>query len=114
MVQNYSTFILDFMTIDFEQDSNVLLEMLSYYKKICGFNKEDDIFDLAKPVSNAGWSFSKLFLAGVFIERLYQANADDINHSRGKKFEEKFVSWLSTKLNNSKCKAQIKIAIEMR
>jgi hypothetical protein len=54
MVQYYSTFILDFMTIDFELDSNILLEMLSYYKKICGFNKEDDIFDLAKPVSNAG------------------------------------------------------------
>jgi hypothetical protein len=114
MVRYYSTFILDFMTIYFELDSNILLEMLSYYKKICRFNKEDDIFDLAQPVSNAGWSFSKLFLAGGFVERLYQANTDDINDSRGKKFEEKFVSWLSTKLNDSKCKAQIKMSIEMR
>jgi hypothetical protein len=114
MVQHYSTFILDFMTVEFEHDSNIILEMLSHYKKMCGFNKEDDVFDLDKPISNAGWSFSKLFLAGGFVERLYQANTDDINHSRGKKFEEKFVSWLSTKLNGSECKAKIKIAIEMR
>lgn len=114
MIQYYSTFILDFMTIDFEHDSNIVFEILSYYKKICGFNKEDDVFDLDKPISNAGWSFSKLFLAGGFVERLYQANTDDISRSRGKKFEEKFVSWLSTKLNDSECKAQIKMAIEMR
>ena len=114
MIQYYSTFILDFTTIDYEHDSNIVFEILSYYKKICGFNKEDDVFDLDEPISNAGWSFSKLFLAGGFVERLYQGNTDDINHSRGKKFEEKFVSWLSTKLNDSECKAQIKMAIEMR
>jgi hypothetical protein len=108
------TLILDFMTIDFERDSNIVLEMLSCYKKICGFNKEDNVFDLDKPTSNAGWSFSKLFITGGFIEKLYQDNADEINHSRGKKFEERFVSWLSRKLNDSECKAQIKMAIEMR
>jgi hypothetical protein len=114
MVQYYNTFILDFITIDFEHDSNVVLEMLLYYKKICGFNKEDDVFDLDKPISNAGWSFSKLFIAGGFIERLYQSNTDEINHSKGKKFEEKFVSWLTRKFNDGECKAHIKIALEMR
>ena len=114
MISNISTFILDFMTIDFEHDSNIAIETLSNYKQLCGFNKEDDIFDLDKPVSNAGWSFSKLFIAGVFVERLYQTNTDEINHSKGKKFEEKFVSWLSTRVKDSKCGAQIKISIEMK
>src|ERR671920_45562 len=80
MIQYYSTFILDFMTIDFEHDSNIVFKILSYYKKICGFNKEDDVFDLDEPISNAGWSFSKLFLAGGFVERLYQGNTDEMKY----------------------------------
>jgi hypothetical protein len=54
-----------------------------------------------------------LFLSGQFVEKLCEINSDEIGGSRGKKFEDKFVSWLSAKLRNSNCEAQLKIAREM-
>jgi hypothetical protein len=113
---NYiSTFILDFQTIDFESDSKVAIKLLSEYQKMCNLgNNDHNNFALDDPVSSAGWSFAKLFLSGQFVIKLYAINSNEINKSRGKKFEEKFVSWLNTKLKTNSCEAQVKIAMEMK
>jgi hypothetical protein len=108
------TFILDFQTTSFESDSKIAIEMLSEYQKICNFSDDHNTFALDNPVSSAGWSFAKLFLSGQFVEKLYEINSNEIDNSQGKKFEDKFVSWLGTRLKNSECDAQIKIAMEMK
>jgi hypothetical protein len=108
------TFILDFQTTDFEFDSKVSMQVLSEYRKTCRFANDHDTFALDNPISSAGWSFAKLFLSGEFVERLCEIKADEIESSRGKKFEDKFVSWLQAKLKDNNCKAQLKIAMEMR
>ena len=54
------------------------------------------------------------FFPGQFVEKLFEINSGEIGGSRGKKFEDKFVSWLSAKLRNSNCEAQLKIAREMK
>jgi hypothetical protein len=108
------TFILDFQTVNFESDSKIAIEILSDYHKLCNFSNDCNTFALDNPVSSAGWAFAKLFLSGQFVEKLCEINSEEIDGSRGKKFEAKFVSWLSTKLRNSKCEAQIKIAMEMK
>jgi hypothetical protein len=108
------TFILDFQTTDFEFDSKVAMQVLSECRKICRFANDNDTFALDNPISSAGWSFAKLFLSGEFVERLCEIKVDEIESSRGKKFEDKFVSWLQAKLKDNNCKAQLKIAMEMR
>lgn len=108
------TFILDFQTTNFESDSKIAIEILSHYQKICNFSNDCYTFTLDNPVSSAGWSFAKLFLSGQFVEKLWEINSNEIDGSRGKKFEDKFVSWLSTKLRNGKCDAQLKVAMEMK
>ena len=110
----FGTFILDFQTIDFEFDSKVAMQILSEYRKICRFADDSDTFALDNPISSAGWSFAKLFLSGAFVERISEIKAYEIDNSRGKKFEDKFVSWLNAKLKAYKCTAQVKIAMEMR
>jgi hypothetical protein len=110
----FGTFILDFQTIDFEFDSKIALQVLSEYRKICCFDDDYDTFALDNPVYSAGWSFAKLFLSGEFVERIYEIKASEIDISRGKKFEDKFVSWLNAKLKAFNCTAQVKIAMEMR
>jgi len=45
---------------------------------------------------------------------LYQRYCDQIERSRGKKFEDKFVSWFARQLGFRNCQAKIKIAQEMR
>ncbi|MFL6346240.1 MAG: hypothetical protein ACJ71A_12465 [Nitrososphaeraceae archaeon] len=110
----FGTFILDFQTTSFELDSKLAIQVLSEYQKLCGFAKDCDTFALDDPVISAGWSFAKLFLSGEFVERLCEIKVDEIESSRGKKFEDKFVSWLQAELKDNNCKAQLKIAMEMR
>jgi hypothetical protein len=105
------TFILDFQTIDPELDGKIAVGLLSEWQK--SFQIEN-VFALDPPVQSAGWSFAKLFLAGQFVEKLYAANVYEIDGSKGKKFEDKFISWLQKELKNRSCGAQIKIAPEMK
>lgn len=112
------TFILDFQSTNFFDDSKIVIDMLSEYllsvegEKHGSQNQEFYVLD--PPISSAGWSFSKLFIAGQFVEKLYQRYCDQIERSRGKKFEDKFVSWFSRQLGFRNCQAKIKIAQEMR
>ena len=110
----FGTFVLDFQSTNFEFDSKVAVKVLSEYQKLCDFTVDYDPFALDNPISSAGWYFAKLFISGEFADRIYEIKADEIYNSRGKKLEDKFVSWLNAKLRNNDCKAHIKIAMEMK
>jgi hypothetical protein len=104
------TFILDFMSTDFKTDAEIATALLSQFKIDCGFDPGLDAFAILDPVSSAGWIFSKLFIAGQFVEKLYQGNVKEIDKSKGKKFSDKFVFWLSIRLKEHGCRAKIKIS----
>jgi hypothetical protein len=105
------TFILDFQTIDFPPDSKIAVDMLAQYQKACNLENQ---FALDEPVPSAGWFFAKLFLAGQLVEKIYAQNGHEIDASKGKKFEDKFIAWLGMQLKNRGCGAQIKMAPEMK
>lgn len=105
------TFILDFQSIDFEPDSKVAAGLLSEWQKACQI---ENAFALDPPVQRAGWFFAKMFLAGQFVEKMYAIHAYEIDASKGKRFEDKFIAWLQKELKNRGCGAQIKTAPEMK
>ena len=105
------TFVLDFQTIDFSHDDKIAINMINEYQQACQLENQ---FALDEPVSSAGWSFAKLFLAGLFVEKLYAQHRYEIDSSKGKKFEDKFIAWLEIQLKNRGCSAQIKKAPEMK
>ena len=105
------TFILDFQTINFEPDAKIALDVLSDYQSL--YHLENS-FALDPPVQSFGWSFAKLFLAGQFVERIYTHQSYEIEASKGKKLEDKFIAWLQKELKNRGCSAQIKMAPEMK
>ena len=105
------TFILDFQTIDFEPDSKIATDMLSEYQIL--YHLESS-FAFDPPVQSLGWSFAKMFLAGQFVEKIYTHESYKIDSLKGKKVEDKFISWLQNELKNRGCKAQIKMAPEMK
>jgi hypothetical protein len=105
------TFILDFQTIDFQLDSKIAVEMLAKCQKACNLENQ---FALDEPVPSAGWFFAKLFLAGQLVEKMYAQNGHEIDATKGKKFEDKFLTWLGMQLKNRGCGAQLKIAPEMK
>jgi hypothetical protein len=105
------TFILDFQTIDFEPDAKIALDMLSDYQMQCQL---ENAFALDPPVQSLGWSFAKMLLAGQFVEKIYADQAYEIEASKGKKVEDKFIAWLQKELKNRGCGAHIKMAPEMK
>jgi hypothetical protein len=105
------TFIIDFQSIDFGPDSNVAVGMLNEMQKACQL---ENSFALDDPVQSAGWAFAKLFLAGQFVEKLYAKHGFEVDGSKGKKFEDKFIAWLGMQLKNRGCSAQVKMAPEMK
>jgi hypothetical protein len=104
------TFVLDFMSTNIKTDADTATALLSQLKEECGFDKGLETFAILDPVHSAGWIFSKLFIAGEFVEKLYENNFMEIENSKGKKFPDKFVFWLSTKLKEHGCRAQIKLS----
>ena len=108
-------FLIDFVTVDFESDGKIAIEILHEFQKNCNIDNDDDRnFVLDSPIPSAGWYFAKLFLSGQFVKKLYELNSDQIDNSKGKKFEDKFVYWLGIKFKIRKCEARIKIASEMK
>ncbi len=108
------SFLLDFVTIDFDQDSKIAESILEDFQKIGGGSEDKDNFLLDAPVTSAGWYFAKLFLSAHLVRRIYEVNTEQIINCKGKKFEEKFIAWLNTEFKRKKCGAHIKIASEMR
>ncbi len=102
---------MDFQTIDFEPDAKIALAMLLEYQRL--YHLENS-FAIDSPVQSLGWSFAKMFLAGQFVEKIYAQEAYKIDSSKGKKVEDKFVTWLQKELKNRGCSAQIKMAPEMK
>jgi hypothetical protein len=108
-------FLIDFETVDFESDSKIAKEVLYEFQKNCNYVNGDNCnFVLDSPITSAGWYFAKLFLSGQFVKKLYELNTDQIDSSKGKKFEDKFVSWLTANFKKRKCQAYLKIASEMK
>ena len=105
------TFIIDFQSVDFETDFRKAGDMLSSWQKT---NHMENVFAIDPPMQSAGWSFAKMFLAGQFVEKIYAMYSYDIDGSKGKKFEDKFIAWLQKELKNRGCSAQIKLAPEMK
>lgn len=105
------TFILDFQTIEFEPDSKIARGFLDELQHKCQL---ENAFALDEPVLSAGWSFAKLFLSGQFAEKIYVMYSNDIENTKGKRIEDKLVSWFGAQLKSRGCHAQVKMAREMK
>ena len=105
------TFILDFQTIEFDSDSKIALEFLEALQKQCQL---ENAYALDEPVLSAGWSFAKLFLSGQFTEKIYSLYSTEIESTKGKKIEDRIVGWFGEMLKSKGCRAQVKMAREMK
>ncbi|NOJ26970.1 MAG: hypothetical protein DA330_03035 [Nitrososphaera sp.] len=111
MNEPMGTFIIDFQTTDFASDGEVAKKMLSDMQRLC---EMENSYALDDPMDRAGWSFAKMFLAGQFVEKLYAQHQYEVDRTKGKKFEDKFIGWLAQELKRKGCGAQIKAAPEMK
>jgi hypothetical protein len=105
------TFILDFQTTTFEPDSKIANDVLSELQARCELENQ---YALDPPMERAGWSFAKVFMSGQFVEKIRDMHGYEIERSKGRKFDDRFVAWLANELKKRGCGANIKLAPEMK
>ncbi|HEU4984971.1 MAG TPA: hypothetical protein VFT58_04975 [Nitrososphaera sp.] len=105
------TFILDFQTTTFEPDSLIATDVLSELQTRCELENQ---YAIDPPLERAGWSFAKIFISGQFVEKIRDSHGYEIERSKGRKFDDRFVAWLASELKKRGCGANIKLAPEMK
>lgn len=105
------TFILDFQTTTFEPDAKIAGDMLLELQGRCELENQ---YALDPPMERAGWSFAKIFISGQFAERIRDAHSYEIERSKGRKFDDRFVAWFAGELKKRGCRANVKLAPEMK
>jgi hypothetical protein len=105
------TFIIDFQTTTFEHDARIANDLLSELQTNCKLKEQ---YAIDEPMERAGWSFAKVFMSGQFVEKIRDGHGYEIEKSKGRKFEDRFIAWLANELKNRGCGANIKLAPEMK
>lgn len=105
------TFIIDFQTTEFERDGKIAGEFLASLQGEC---KLQNAYAIDEPLERAGWAFAKMFLAGEFVECIYEKQRQQVDSTKGKKFEDKFIGWIALRLKERGCRATVKMAPEMK
>ncbi len=66
-------------------------------------------FLISNPMHRFGWAFFKMLIKNEFLSAMELKLADKIQKSKGKKYEEKFVSFMTNLFENNDAKVKIKL-----
>jgi hypothetical protein len=94
-------------SVDLESDVKAILEVLRELES-AAHAKGDFMLD-RNAVYGMGWYFYGLSLHGDLVKKLINLYGKEIMSMKGKKFEDKFTSWLTERLRKSNCNAVLKL-----
>ena len=100
------TYYIQISTTDWPKDRVLFEDTFNTLEKLCDIQSG---YILNEPVSKFGWTFIDMILKSDFHMSLEQEFASQINKSKGSKTEEKFVTFLSSYLENNGCKIKLKL-----
>ena len=100
------TYYIQISTTDWPKDRVLFEDTFNTLEKLCDIQSG---YILNEPVSKFGWTFIDMILKSDFHMSLEQEFASQINKSKGSKAEEKFVTFLSSYLENNGCKIRLKL-----
>ena len=100
------TYYIQISTTDWPKDRVLFEDTFNRLEKLWAMQGG---YILNERVSKFGWTFIDMILKGDFHMSLEQEFASQINKSKGSKPEEKFVTFLSSYLENNGCKIKLKL-----
>jgi hypothetical protein len=99
--------ILEIATTKYETDRELVSSAMDSLQTICGVK---DGFLMSKPVERFGWAFFKVLIKSELLSAMQLKLADQITNSKGKKYEEKFLSFMTQFFENKNTKVKVKLA----
>jgi len=98
--------ILEIATTKYETDKELVSLAMDSLQTLCEIN---DGFLISKPMERFGWAFFKILIKNELLSAMQLKLGDQIEHSKGKKIEEKFVSFMTNFFENKNAKVKVKL-----
>lgn len=98
--------ILEIATTKYETDLELVSSAMDSLQTLCGVK---DGFLISKPMERFGWAFFKVLVKSELLSAMQLKLADQITNSQGKKYEEKFVSFMTNFFENKNAQVKVKL-----
>ncbi len=97
--------ILEIATTNYDNDIEVITFAMNKLQSIC---EVTDGFLISEPVHRFGWTFFKILLKSELWHAMPIKIGDKIQSSKGKKYEEKLVSFMTNFFDQNNAKVKVK------
>ena len=97
--------LLEIATTNYDTDIGLITSAMNNLQSLCSIT---DGFLISEPVSRFGWTFFKILLKSELWYALPIKLGDKIQSSKGKKYEEKLVSFMTNFFAQSDAKVKVK------
>ena len=98
--------ILEIATTNYEIDREVVSTAMDELQSLCGIKEG---FLISNPMERFGWAFFKVLIKTELLSGINLNLGDQIAKTKGKKVEEKFVTFMTKFFENKNAKVKLKL-----
>jgi hypothetical protein len=98
--------ILQIATTNYEPDREIVVSAMNEIQSLCDIKEG---FLVSEPMERFGWAFFKVLLKTELLSGIESKFGDQIAKTKGKKIEEKFVTFMTKLFENKNAKVKIKL-----
>ena len=98
--------ILEIATTKYDTDRGLVEHSMILLQDKCGVK---DGFLISDPMERFGWAFFKILIKAELLSEMQIKLDDQIARSKGKKIEEKFVSFMTNLFESENAKVKVKL-----
>jgi hypothetical protein len=98
--------ILQIATTNYEPDREVVVTAMEEIQTLCGMHEG---FLVSEPMERFGWAFFKVLIKTELLAGMESKFGEQIAKTKGKKIEEKFVTYMTKLFESKNAKVKIKL-----
>jgi hypothetical protein len=98
--------IIEIATTQYENDREIVLNAMDELQSLCGGTEG---FLISNPMERFGWAFFKVLIKIELLSGMELKLGDQIAKTKGKKVEEKFVTFMTKFFETKNAKVKVKL-----
>ena len=98
--------ILEIATTNYQIDKELISTAMNSLQSLCGLN---DGFLISNAMERFGWAFFKILIKSELLSAIQLKLGDQLMKSKGKKPEERFVSFMINFFESNDAKVKVKL-----
>lgn len=98
--------ILEIATTNYEIDLEIVSKAMAELQSLCEIKEG---FLISKPMERFGWAFFKVLIKIELLSGMESKLGDQIAKSKGKKIEEKFVTFMTKFFESKNARVKVKL-----